>query len=284
MSTSSRPKCSCMSDLDCSIRGRRLPRQWWDHPVRASRRIVQSLIRRKLGYSKVVVPFGNTRLTADLETPLGLQLYRYGYWEDVLDEILTILHPGDIFIDGGANVGMMTVVAAQRVGNAGRVIALEPAEPTRTILEGNVALGGHTNVTILPCALGETAGKRSFVYLHQHPGLSSFFPEHSETGTVVTVNVRTLDEVAATEHADHVRLVKLDLEGGEVAALRGARNLLVRGESDFIVENEPGHLRRHDAHSQELFSTFDEFRFTPRALTPPNILFCRPRGTHEIDR
>lgn len=260
-----------------TISGRRLPRQWSDHPLRASRRIIQSLIRLKLGYSKVVVPFGDTRVLADLETPTGLGLYRYGYWDDVLAQIVTILQPGDIFIDGGANVGKMTVVAARRVGNAGRVIALEPADPTRRILEGNVASGGHTNVTVLPWALGDTAGKRSFVIMNRDLGYSSFAPEHADNGTVVTVNVRTLDEVAATEHADRARLVKLDLEGAEVAALRGARNLLASGYADFIVEVEPAHLSRQGVQTQELFSLFEEFGYMPRALAPPNVLFCRPQ-------
>lgn len=272
------------TDTGRAICGRQLPPQWWDHPLRASRRIVQSLVRRNVGYSKVVVPFGDTRLEADLGTDEGLHLYRYGYWDDVLDLIVTILHPGDIFVDGGAHVGMMTVVAAQRVGDAGRVIALEPADPARRTLERNVALGGHTNVTILPWALGDRAGERSFVIMNQDPGFSSFSPEHPDRGTVATVSVRTLDEVAAAEHADHVRLVKLDLEGAEVAALRGARNLLAEGFADFIVENEPEHLRRQGAQAEELFSLFDEFGFTPRLLTPPNVLFCRPRSeTGQLD-
>jgi FkbM family methyltransferase len=223
-------------DADRTIFGRRLPEQWWDHPLRSSRRIVQSLIRRRFGNPQVAVRFGGTRFAADLETPWGLALYRYGYWDDVLEQVLRILHPGDIFIDGGANVGMMTVSAAQRVGDSGRVIALEPAEPTRRILEFNVALGGHTNVTILPWALGDKTGDRSFVVMQEHPGLSSFAPERAERGTVVTVGVRTLDELAAAESAERVRLVKLDLEGAEVAALRGARRLLATGHADFIKE------------------------------------------------
>jgi FkbM family methyltransferase len=226
----------------------------------------------------VTVLYRDQRLVADLETPLGLGLYRYGHRDDVLDKILTILHPGDIFIDGGANTGMMTVVAAHRVGHTGRVIALEPAEPARRILEQNVALNGHTNVTILPWALGDKAGKRTFVIFNQHLGLSSFSPIDADGGTVVTVDVRTLDEVAATEHAQHARLVKLDLEGAEVAALRGARNLLALGYADFIVENEPARLRQLGAQSQELFSLFEEFRYLPCALTRPNVLFCRPES------
>jgi FkbM family methyltransferase len=229
-----------------------------------------------LGYSKAVVSFGATRVVADLETPLGLRLYRYGHWDGVLDQISTILHPGDIFIDGGANVGLMTVVAAQRVGDAGRVIALEPAEPARRILEHNVAVGGHSNVTILPWALADKAGKRSFV-IRKYMGGSSFSPLDARGGTVVTVDVRTLDEVAAAEHAEHARLVKLDLEGAEVAALRGGRDLLARGCADFIVENEPAVLREQGVQTHELFSLFEEFRYMPCALNGPNILFRRPQ-------
>lgn len=259
--------------------GRQLPPAWWDHPLHGSRRIVQSLLRRRFGKTQVVVPFAGTRIVADLETPLGLGFYRYGYWDDVLDEILAVLRPGDTFIDGGANVGIMAIAAARKVGLSGRVIALEPATPARHALTRNVTLGGHSNVTILPYALGERAGMRPFVIMDKDPGLSSFSPEHPEDGTLTTVDVCTLDHLVATEHLDRVRLVKLDIEGAEVAALRGAHRLLDEGQADFIVENEPEHLRRQGVDEDDLFSLLGKYGYVPRPLNHPNVLFSRSRGS-----
>lgn len=256
---------------------RQLPPEWREHPFRGSRRILQSLVRRRLGRSHVVVPFAGTRIGVDLQTPFGLGLYRYRYWDDVLDKILAVLQPGDTFIDGGANVGMMAIAAASRVGASGRVIALEPATLTRKALTRNVALGGHTNVTVLPQALGDRAGTRPFVIMDQHPEFSSFCPEHPEDGTLTTVEVCTLDDLVTTQALHHVRLVKLDLEGAEVAALRGAHRLLAQGEAAFIVENEPAHLRRQGVDTDDLYSLFGKYDYAPHPLRNPNVFFSRSR-------
>ena len=92
-------------------------------------------MRRRLpGLARVAVPYdsGRSRIIADLRTALGLGLYRYGgVTAPELALLRDRLGPGDTFVDGGANVGLFTLVAAARVGPAGRVISFEPAEHTR---------------------------------------------------------------------------------------------------------------------------------------------------------
>ena len=61
-------------------------------------------------------------------------------------------------------------------------------------------------------------------------------------GAEVDVDVATLDDVAS-DVLERVSLVKLDVEGAELRALRGATELLHRARPDFIVELEPGALR-----------------------------------------
>jgi FkbM family methyltransferase len=223
------------------------------------------------------VPFGATRIEADLTTPLGLKIYRYGHWDEVQKYIDAVLFPGDIFIDGGANIGMMTIIGAHRVGPTGHVIALEPAELTRKVLEHNVAVGNHANVTVLPWALGEREEDRPFVVMSDNAGLSSFSPEHPEQGTVTTVSVRTLDQIIESVDASKIRLIKLDLEGGEVAALRGARRVLEESRAEFIVEVEPQHLGRQGADTDELYALFEQYGLRPSPLSGPNVLFSRSR-------
>jgi FkbM family methyltransferase len=250
-----------------------LPRQWWSSPIKATRRIGQSLVLRWLRQYEVVVHFGGSRVVVDLRTPLGLQLYRYGYWEDTLDHICKALAPGGIFIDGGANIGLMSVVGAQRVGSAGRVISLEPASATRRLLERNVVLGHHANVIVLPWALGEKTEQRQFTVIPDHLGLSSFSPSSVERGFVTTVTVRPLDEIVEPEEDRRVRLVKLDVEGAELAALKGARRLLARSQAEWLVEVDDAELRRQGASAREVFALFHAHGFTHRHLQPPNVLF-----------
>ncbi|MGI8685968.1 MAG: FkbM family methyltransferase, partial [Acidimicrobiales bacterium] len=73
-----------------------------------------------------------------------------------------------------------------------------------------------------------------------------------------------------------VRLVKLDLEGAEVDALRGATCLLENSSADFLVEVEGTHLARQGTSEHELYQIFEGF---DRRQFPgsPNCLFTRPR-------
>ena len=113
--------------------------------------------RRVPSLQEAVVSYDDRRcrLTVDLTTPLGLRLYRYPYTEPEIELVRAILRPGDVFVDGGANIGLFSLVAASRVGPAGRVLAFEPASSTRAQLSRNVTLNRFDWIDVRPEALGE---------------------------------------------------------------------------------------------------------------------------------
>src|SRR5688572_14843926 len=116
---------------------------WRAAPVRTSLKVGMSLARRALpGKHEVVAPYdkGRSLIRADLLTPLGLELYRYGRRDADLDLVGQLLSSGDVFIDGGAHIGLFTLVAAQRVGSNGKVIAFEPGRDVRFRLMENIVL------------------------------------------------------------------------------------------------------------------------------------------------
>jgi FkbM family methyltransferase len=187
---------------------------------------------------------------------MGLRLYRYGHQDPDLDLIRRLLIPGDLFVDGGANIGLFTLVGAAAVGASGQVIAFEPAETTRRSLIRNVALNGFTWVSVRAEALGsESASRRFVVFDGDASGLSSFSPETGQQGgTVTAVETRAIDEILVGPQRDRLALVKLDLEGAEVAALVGARAILELGQADVLVEIEPEHLARQGASAVDLIA------------------------------
>jgi FkbM family methyltransferase len=195
--------------------------------------------------SRPTVPLGKggPRLIADLRTPTGLRLYRYGLVDPLADLLRACLAPGDVVVDGGANIGVFTLIAAAAVGPHGRVIACEPSRETTPLLQANVALNGFEWVTTCAVALGERTGSAEFWSFGAGAGLSSLARPADQRAASYRVAVRTLDEV--TQDAATVRLVKLDLEGAELSALRGARRLLEVDRPDWVIEVEPDHLERH---------------------------------------
>jgi FkbM family methyltransferase len=225
----------------------------------------------------VPVPLGNgVRIVADLSTSLGVRAYRYQRWDRLDPDILQLdkfLTPGCTFVDGGANVGLFALYAAAAVGPSGRVLAFEPSPETSRALRANVRLNRFAWLDVYEVALAESEGVADFIDLPDAPGFSSFAPRQSG-GRRMRVDTISLDDVV--QDVEGVAIVKLDLEGGEVGALRGAGRLLSAGVP-FLVEIEDEHLRRQGATAEDLRAIFGMAGYEERPLPPgPNAVFERP--------
>jgi FkbM family methyltransferase len=231
----------------------------------------------------------------DLRTPHGRRLFAYGFGEPSARAMQALLRPGDVVIDRGANIGLFTVLAAAQVGNRGKVVACEPSPATMELLRANVDDNGLDWVQLREVALAEAHGRLQMQVFEPGAGDSSFAPADTAAGTEVEVEVTTLDAIAASI-AGEVGLVKLDVEGAELRALRGAAGLLQGPRPDFIIELEPEHLTRQGcsvAEVQELFadanyvgySIADRLERLPGAWTrpagDPNIV-VRPRERADV--
>jgi FkbM family methyltransferase len=209
-----------------------------------------------------VIPYdgGRSRIRLDLQSRFGFMTYTYGVDDPDLALVGSLLAPGDIFIDGGAHVGMFTLVAAARVGPTGRVLAFEPAPAARGQLLQNLELSRFPWVEVSACALAACAGARDFIaFSNDAEGSSSFAPPPELAGgSVEPVETTTLDAAIASHERARVRLVKLDLEGAEYAALQGAQRLLQEVQPDFLVELEPEHLARQGTSAADVIGLFEK--------------------------
>ena len=221
---------------------------WRTAPVRTGFRVLKSILRRRapqLGRVAVGYDDNRTRIYADLGTPLGLQLYRYGHRDPDIELVGRLLSRGDVFVDGGANVGLFTLVAAERVGKLGKVLAFEPGRVVRLRLLENVVLNGFQQVVVMPFALSSQPGEaRLRVFDSAGAGLNHLVSGPNDDGDVETVACTTLDAAIVDGDRPRLRLVKLDLEGAEYDALSGASAILRESRPDILLEVEPAHLRR----------------------------------------
>jgi FkbM family methyltransferase len=230
---------------------------WRERPLRTAARVAESLGRRRLhalSSPRVTVAPG-LRVVADLRSPQGLRLFRYGLQLPEAGLLERLLQPGDVFVDGGANVGLFSLVAARRVGPSGRVLAFEPVPRLAAAARANARLNGFDWIEVDTRALSDSEGDSELVELAG--GLSSFAPGHPG-GVARRVATARLDSVV---HAGPVRLVKLDVEGAEVKALRGARRLLERDRPDLLLEVEPGHLERQGCTPGEIDELLDRLGY-----------------------
>jgi FkbM family methyltransferase len=147
------------------------------------------------------------------------------------------------FIDAGANFGYWSVLASSRWGGSRPVVAIEAAADTFRRLEDNRSLNGN-RFTALNRAIGPVSGERVLIYGVKHEQRTTVAPSDVAKPILDSVTI-TLDEIAAMPEFARVDsfVVKLDVEGVEVAAFAGARRLL-EGDSVFIYE-EHGSDRSH---------------------------------------
>lgn len=227
----------------------------WLNRVLPLHALKPSLARRVEPLVVSSIPQVYTGLTGGLRMRLDLALrYERAIYLNARDSVLLalvrrILRPGDTAIDCGANLGLVTLVAARRVGPRGRVHAFEPAPAIVARLRENLVLNRLENVTVHPCAVWNA---RTTATLHGFAGMSHDNDSLARAGDAsversTPVECAPLDEVLP---GGAVRLLKLDVEGAEWPALRGAERLLSEGPArpHLILEANPAATRPFGYH------------------------------------
>jgi FkbM family methyltransferase len=181
---------------------------------------------------------GGMRLRLDLRESLQRDFLFGLYDQHELRLLRRFLGAGGDFVDVGAHVGMYAVAAATFLGERGRVLACEPNPEARAQLVENLALNGCTNVIVTATAISDRAGE---ALLHvprtADPSFSSLGQGRFAEGEPVHVITTTLDaEVEAAALAP--AFVKIDVEGGELAVLRGAQRTL-EARPTLLIEIGP---------------------------------------------
>lgn len=182
-------------------------------------------------------------MALDLSEHMQGHIFWYGcYNRDIIALLDKVLRNGMLFIDVGANVGEISLAAANRVGECGQVIAFEPVPDLADRLSQHVEVNGLKNVRVVRKALSDRSGQ-AIIYAPDakyrdgtdNDGLGTLFPSEAVHEPRSRVSLMTLDQFAAL-NLIRVDVIKLDIEGGELAALRGAANVLATYGPDLIVE------------------------------------------------
>jgi FkbM family methyltransferase len=152
--------------------------------------------------------------------------------ESELPELPRFAGPGDSVIDIGAHFGIYTVALASLVGPAGSVLAIEAAARAFAMLGRNIALNGLQNVEAIQAAAADQEGTVSF-FVSDDPARSSLV---AEGGSREEVRALRIDALAIPRP---VRFIKIDVEGAEPLALRGAAGILHADRPIIQFESTP---------------------------------------------
>jgi FkbM family methyltransferase len=179
-------------------------------------------------------------------------------WEPTVQLALRDLcEPGAVVYDVGANFGGLTAVMSRLVGPRGIVVSFEASPRIVGHVQANIVKQGLNNVYLQHRAVYSRTGDTLEIYPGDHLN-DSIYSENSPTGTRGGMKVKTValdDFVAATGLVPSV--VKMDIEGAEFDALKGAAGLLAEHRPHLLLEQQADDPRCLDLVAKAGYRCFD---------------------------
>lgn len=175
-----------------------------------------------------------------------------------------------IFIDIGAHIGKYTVPIAKKLGNKGKVVAIEPDPDNFRALLQNIAVNNLYNVIPIQVACSSDNGE---TLLYKHPLDPSGNSMVHKSRRSIVVQTKTLDTIVKDLGLTDVRLIKIDVEGAELDVLKGASNTLSKFDDLTIVIES-----RH----KEIIPFLQNFGFSVECViaSPPPYYVARKGKVH----
>lgn len=185
-------------------------------------------------YSVVDMPHGLKIVINPEEPEFGRAIAQDGVWEaHIVDTIRSSLGQGDVFVDIGANVGVMSFNAANAVGANGRVLGFEPNPRNVSAYRRGIVANGFDHVILFPFALSD---HRHMITVTRASN-GKVAGDATPTQAADVIQAIRLDEILA--HEPRIDFIKIDIEGWELPALRGAQEIMARHRPLVLCEFNP---------------------------------------------
>jgi FkbM family methyltransferase len=229
---------------------------------------------------RMLYPPGNTRpirsivdydegllFHCDTQSFLEWYIFFYGAFRPEVSKLINrMLRPGQVALDIGANVGMHSVIMANRVGPTGHVVVFEPDPHPMGRLRRNLVLNGIDWVTTVEAAVSARSEVRNF-YLHDD-SIGNFANASLVAANVgkdtpsVQMPVVAIDEWLAQNPLPRVDLIKLLAQGEEYNALLGMRGLIERDRPKIFFLYEPSYWHRQDLELMDAVNFFKAYGYS----------------------
>jgi len=160
------------------------------------------------------------------------------YEEKEIKFVEHYLKKGDVFIDVGANIGLYTLVASKHIAD-GKVYAFEPVKKNHDSLLYNIKLNNPTNIIVEKLAVSANQ-ENIILYLDENEKNNGMATAYTSTFTYTeTVPCTSLDFYFTDKDISAVKLIKIDIEGGEYNAVLGMQKILKKYKPTLLIEINP---------------------------------------------
>jgi FkbM family methyltransferase len=165
-----------------------------------------------------------------------------GFWESWITQFMsTIINPGDVCIDAGANFGYYTILMAHLTGEAGRAIAVEPNPNLCRLLRFTSNLQ-ERSFEIAEAALSDKSGRTTLHIPGNYFGGASLLKDKSKGFVIqkVKVPMLTMDQLVEQHGLKKVDMIKMDVEGFEPMVFNGMKKTIANNpQLKIIMEYTP---------------------------------------------
>ncbi len=219
---------------------------------------------------------GSFKMKVELDEWIQQHIFFFGvYDESGISFIKKQLKPDHIFLDVGANIGTYSLSASAclQKSEGGMVYSFEPVRHIFGIFKNNIELNNIEN--IVPSRLAvfeENTTLELYVSSLENLGMSSMFHHDTESGEVERVEAIKMDDFLSKNQIGRVDLVKIDIEGAELFALRGMQATLQKFRPTLLMEISESVLGENSASSTEIFNMMDEYGYSAHTIDPAGDL------------
>lgn len=199
-----------------------------------------------------IVNYLGAKFFADGTSKIGTELLHGRYDAANFAVIRSLVRPGSVCVDAGANIGVYTTILSRLSGPTGHVHSFEPVAHLRRKIDAHLELNCVDNVTVNALALGDQPGT---LPMHQvkegvyRAGTSSLLPTEAQAAVTpdafetVPTAVTTLDRYAAEKGLQRLDFIKVDIEGYERYFFQGAEECLSRFSPTILFEHSQNRLQ-----------------------------------------
>ncbi len=217
------------------------------------------------------------RLGAKFELHLDQYLMKNIYLYDIpevntFNQIKTCLRHTEnpVIFDCGANIGLYSINLAKLYPEAS-IHAFEPLEYNFNLLKKNADLNGFKIISFNQNGVGEKPETLKIKFGNKKSGASIYVDEYNNAGTE-DIQIVRLDDYCDSKQIDHIDLLKIDVEGGELKVLKGAKEILKKSPKCMVVvEVIQKHLEAAGDDAKSLFELMFELGY--KAFLPKSWPF-----------
>lgn len=202
-----------------------------------------------------------TRFGSEFSLDPSCLMQWYVFWEfkeAQRDRLYSLISPGDTVFDVGTNLGETLLGFARIVGPSGHVYGFEPDPVNHATAVRNIVLNDYGNITLSQVGVGEARTRQKLFRVEpNNRGMNRILPKAEQDDSIdhTEIEIVTIDEFVAERGIDRIDLIKIDIEGYEASAIRGAENVLATLRPKLFIELGYSRVIANGSHPDEILDS-----------------------------